>query len=147
NALATAGRSRFHDGSSHIRRKMLTTFLHMLQPAARLHGRLAAGLTLGSDRVPAGFVWPVPRKLAIWTENWQAPQAWLERVEGELRRRGRPIRRGGTYDRWDLEVQRGPLGGARLLMSAEDHGAGCQYVRFRIWPRSSKAGFTLLLLL
>lgn len=147
NAFATAWRSRFHDGRSDIRRKMLTAFLHMLQPAARLHGRLAARLTLGSKRVPAGFVWPVPRKLAIWTENWQAPQDWLERLEAGLRRRGRPIRRGGIYDRWDLEIQRGLLGGARLLMSAEDHGAGCQYVRFRIWPRSSKAGFTLLLLL
>src|SRR5262249_56056730 len=62
NAFATAWRSRFHDGRSDIRRKMLTAFLHMLQPAARLHGRLAARLTLGSKRLPAGFLLPGSRQ-------------------------------------------------------------------------------------
>jgi hypothetical protein len=42
---------------------------------------------------------------------------------------------GGAYDRWDLEVRSGTLGAARLLMCAEDHGSGHQYIRFRFWPR------------
>ena len=44
---------------------------------------------------------------------------------------------GGEYDNWDLEIQSSLFGGARLLMAVEDHGAGAQYVRFRVWPKWS----------
>ena len=47
------------------------------------------------------------------------------------------VRRGGEYDRWDLEVRAGLLGFARLLMAVEDHGAGNQFVRVRLWPKCS----------
>ena len=53
---------------------------------------------------------------------------------------------GGEYDRWDLEVQGGLLGAARMLMAVEDHGAGTQLVRFRSWPRFSRVAVVLILL-
>jgi hypothetical protein len=36
-----------------------------------------------------------------------------------------------------LEVRAGLLGSVRLLMAVEDHGAGNQFVRVRLWPRWS----------
>jgi hypothetical protein len=36
-----------------------------------------------------------------------------------------------------LEVREGLLGFARLLMAVEDHGAGNQFVRVRLWPKCS----------
>jgi len=54
-----------------------------------------------------------------------------------LRKAGVYVRRGGDYDRWDLEVRAGLLGFARLLMAVEDHGAGNQFVRLRLWPKCS----------
>ena len=53
---------------------------------------------------------------------------------------------GGEYAGWDLEVQGGLLGAARMLMAVEDHGAGTQLVRFRSWPRFSRVAVVLILL-
>jgi GT2 family glycosyltransferase len=135
NACKSAAGCHFSLEGSHFSPRMLTAFLHMLQPAARLHGRLIHGLTFWRTRVPAGFMWPVPRKLAIWTEHWQAPEVRLESIAAALRDKSVPLHTGGDYDAWDLEVQGGLWGAARLIMAAEDHGAGTQYVRFRIWPK------------
>jgi O-antigen biosynthesis protein len=55
--------------------------------------------------------------------------------------------RGGDYDRWDLEVRGGLLGAVRLLATTEEHGAGRQLVRFRLWPKCSGQGAALILLL
>ena len=57
------------------------------------------------------------------------------------------MRAGGDYDQWDLDVRGGFLGSARLCMAVEEHGAGRQLFRFRIWPRYKTAmmllGFSL----
>jgi hypothetical protein len=45
--------------------------------------------------------------------------------------------RGGPYDRWDLAVSGGVVGGARLVAAVEEHGSGRQLVRVRWWPRCS----------
>ena len=74
NAWAAAARSRFQSPGSHFRLKLLTAYLHMLQPAARLHGRLRHGLKFWRSRVPAGFVIPMQKKLAVWTERREAPK-------------------------------------------------------------------------
>ena len=50
---------------------------------------------------------------------------------------------GGECDSWDLEVRGGFLGGARLLCAVEEHGAGCQTVRYRLWPHVSCVSLVL----
>jgi O-antigen biosynthesis protein len=55
-------------------------------------------------------------------------------VEPHLTSAGNGIRRGGDFDRWDLEIRDGPLGSARLLLSVEELGGGAQLVRYRCWP-------------
>src|SRR5262249_18345036 len=64
-------------GIAKIWRQCLTGFLHLLQPLARLNGRLSSGLTIWRRRGKAGFVVPRQRSFAMWTENWQAPEERL----------------------------------------------------------------------
>jgi O-antigen biosynthesis protein len=114
----------------------VTALLHLIQPLARLTGRLRSGLTFWRYSA-SGFTVPWPRKFAVWTEHWRDPNDRLKSFEADLRKAGVYVRRGGDYDRWDLEVRAGLLGFARLLMAAEDHGAGNQFVRVRLWPKFS----------
>jgi GT2 family glycosyltransferase len=147
NASAAAARSQFNRPGFQLPLRILTAVLHLVQPAARLHGRLVHGLTLWRSRVPPGFVAPVPRKTAVWTERWQAPEARLESIETFLRKKGVPVQRGGGCDHWDLQIQGGFWGGARMLMAVEDHGAGTQYVRCRVWPKCFAGGLALSIML
>ena len=55
--------------------------------------------------------------------------------------------RGGDYDRWDIEARGGLLGSARLRHTVEEHGGGRQLVRYRIWPRPSRFGLGVSLML
>jgi hypothetical protein len=115
----------------------LTAGLHLAQPAARLVGRLRHGLTPWRSAGGARFELPLPRRLRIWSETWRSPEDWLVAVEAGLRTAGRRVARGSAWDRWDLEVAGGLLGGARVRMAVEDHGGGRQLVRFGAWPRWS----------
>jgi glycosyltransferase involved in cell wall biosynthesis len=116
--------------------RTVTALLHLLQPLARLTGRLCSGLTFWRYN-PSGFTIPWPQRLAVWTEHWRDPNERLQGFEADLRKAGAYVRPGGDYDRWDLEVRAGFPGAARLLMAVEDHGAGNQFVRLRAWPRCS----------
>jgi hypothetical protein len=117
-------------------RVCLTALFHLLQPLARLTGRLRSGLTFWRYNA-SGFTMPWPRKFAVWTEHWRDPNERLKSFEADLWKAGVYVRRGGDYDRWDLEVRAGLLGLARLLMAVEDHGAGNQFVRVWLWPKCS----------
>jgi hypothetical protein len=143
----SAARASFHDSPARridrLRRWLLTAALYLLQPLARLRGRLAHGLLPWLRRGRAGLAPPWPRSSTLWSERWQDPDERLRCIEADLRAAGAAVRRGGDYDRWDLEVGGGLLGSARLLVAAEDHGAGTQLLRFRCWPRGSRGGCAL----
>src|SRR5262249_19061161 len=125
----------------------LTTLLHLMQPLARLRGRLRYGLTPWRWRSTRGWAWPWSRTLQLWSEEWRCPLTRLQAIEETLRAEGTASLRGGGYDRWDLEVRRGLLGAVRLLATTEEHGAGRQLVRFRLWPKCSVQGFALIVAL
>lgn len=120
------------DWSEVLKLKGLVALLHLVQPAARLYGRLRHGLA--PWRRYGGWILPKIRTFALWSEAWQEASAWLAALEAQLHRAGVPTLRGSNYDRWDLEIRGGALGTARVLMAIEEHGAGRQLVRFRIWP-------------
>ena len=124
----------------------VTTFLHLLQPLARLVGRFRHGLTPWRWSKRAGLTLPWPRTLTIWSEDWQPSANRLGAIELALQRAGARVLRGGDYDHWDLEVRGGMLGMVRLRMAIEEHGAGQQLVRVRSWPRWSGPGFAAMLL-
>ena len=125
--------------------RLLTAALHLIQPPARLIGRLRHGLTLWRGRLPdAPMSWPGPRTEAIWSESWRSPEQWLGDIEGRMLAQDLAVRRGGDYDPWDLALRGGLLGTARLLMAVEEHGEGKQQVRFRVWPRCSRVGLAVV---
>ena len=126
--------------------RFVTALLHLLQPAARLRGRIAHGLTPWRRRGPGGYALPLPRVHRAWHESWRSPEDRLQSIESKLRDTGAAVRRGGDYDRWDLEVRAGLMGGARLRSVVEEHGGGKQLMRARAWPRPSAKGAVLALL-
>ncbi|HMP81823.1 MAG TPA: glycosyltransferase [Verrucomicrobiota bacterium] len=126
---------------------VLTFFLHLVQPLARLWGRTRHGLTALRAHVPTAFIFPVPRKGTIWSETWMSPDQALVRIARSLRDDGAPLVIGGDYDRWDLEVRGGALGAARLLMTYEEHGSGKMLFRFRSWPKCSVEAIVATLVL
>jgi len=135
-ACVSAARATFPDAPSAtpLARRLLTAGLHLLQPLARLRGRLREGLTPWRCR---GAVRPAPLwrvTTSIWCERWQPPDERLRAIETSLRAAGACVLRGGPHDRWDVEVRGGFLGAARMLMAVEEHGGGRQLVRLRSWP-------------
>jgi GT2 family glycosyltransferase len=125
----------------------LTTVLHLIQPLARLVGRLDYGLAPWRRRGPVALAPPRPREVAIWLDAWRPPDDRVADLAAAVRRTGLAVRSGSAYDRWDLEVAAGMLGAARVLLAVEAHGAGSQYVRLRITPRSSRVAATIALAL
>jgi GT2 family glycosyltransferase len=125
----------------------LTALLHLIQPLARLVGRLRYGPNLWRSSGRPAVVRPWPRTRAVWCEEWRSATQRLRTLEEELRAHGVEVLRGGDFDRWDIQVGVSGLGGARLRMAVEEHGSGRQLLRFRIWPRWSSRGAVALLAL
>jgi hypothetical protein len=139
-AVLAASRARYSTPSrstgEKARRWLLTACLHLVQPLARLLGRIQHGLTPWRRRGAAAIP-PRPLERASWREAGLAPEQWLGDLEAKLRAAGAAVRRGGDCQRWDLESRVGTLGGARVRLGVEEHGAGRQMLRWRLWPRVS----------
>jgi hypothetical protein len=128
-----------------LRRRAVTALLHLTQPVARHLGRWAYGLR---DPLPWRSVKVrrlLPLTFATWTEHWLEPAERVRRIESALQNAGESVRRGGEFDRWDLDVQHGSCGSARLRVAVEDHARGCQLIRTRMWPRFTVGGLVLTL--
>ena len=130
-------------GRERLGRWLVTSFLHLSQPLARLCGRVRHGLTPWRCRAPARSKLPRRWSTAIWSERWREPETWVRDLREAISREGVRVIDGGPYDRWDLEVPGGALARARLLIAVEDHGAGRQYVRLGLWPKCSGAGLAV----
>jgi GT2 family glycosyltransferase len=136
--FGVASRSRL------ARLRLLTSVLNIVQPMARLSGRLGDGLAPWRRGRTQKFRLPIPARSAVWCEEWREPTLRIAEVEGRIRSAGVVVRRGGQFDRWDLEARGGLFGSARLLFAIEDHGAGTQYVRARTWPVCPSWGLVAL---
>ena len=115
--------------------KLVTYYLFLLQPLARLKGRLECGLTMWRRRHTSAWALPQPYYQEIWNEQWKSTEDWLTLLESIYRKKGIEVKRGGIYDQWDLQLRQGLSTPTRLLMVIEEHGSGKQLVRFRIWAR------------
>lgn len=149
-AVRGAARSSFHKRPQSrledLRLRLIVTGLHLLQPAARLVGRMQHGL--GPWRWP-GVVHdvPLPKLHAVWCESWRATEDRLAELESILHRDGAVVTRGGAFERWDLSVRGGLLGSVRALAMVEEHGAGRQLFRLRAWPHVPPIAVTLVAVL
>jgi O-antigen biosynthesis protein len=132
--------------SGRMKLRLLTACLHLLQPLARLSGRLRHGLTLWRKQVIGGFELPRPWTADLWSKRSFGVEQRLESLEAAVRAYGSLPLRGGNYDHWDLEVRGGLLGSARMFVAVEYHGDGRQLIRIRSWPRCSPGGMALTIL-
>ncbi|HVH15551.1 MAG TPA: glycosyltransferase [Candidatus Angelobacter sp.] len=135
-ALNTSGARLSNSGSrwQTLRSRTTVLILHLLQPVARLVGRLEGGLTPWRRHGGRGTLRILPLKMKIWCDQWEAPEMVLGEMLERLRKAGAIVRTGGIYDSWDLEVQGGLFGGSRLLLATEDHPPRKQLQRYRVFP-------------
>jgi hypothetical protein len=125
--------------------RAMIAVLHLIQPAARLQGRIRGGLTPWMMRPGGALCVPRRRQAALWNESWEAPERRIRDLARRLDHCGASVISGGSFDRWDLEVRRGRFGSARLLMAIEEYPHGKQLVRWRYWPRLSILALLLAL--
>ncbi|MBM2811988.1 MAG: glycosyl transferase, family 2 [Chloroflexi bacterium] len=151
-AVISAGGATFASATARSRPALLglrsmTAALHLLQPLARLRGRVRHGLSFWRRRSTVDLLLPGPHQTSVWSEVWRAPEDWLHAIEEGLRRAGAVAVHGGQYDSWDLEIRGGMMGGARVTMAVEEHGDGRQLVRFGLRPllKSYSVALTLVL--
>jgi len=118
--------------------RLLVVWLHLVQPVARLLGRVQHGLGPWNWRE---FVWvpPLPTVDSIWSEQWVAIESRLSQLDTILKGAGATIVLGGNFDRWDFSVHGGLFGSIRIAAMVEEHGKGRQLLRFRVWPKPPTA--------
>ena len=130
-----------------LRRRAVTSLLFLLQPLARLAGRLRNGLSPWRRRARPLPALPHPRTVEVWSECWREPTAWVEQLQDGLTAAGGFVHSGGPFDRWDLDLRAGVLGGVKIRTAVEEHGDGKQLLRARIWPRATATGRLTVLVL
>jgi hypothetical protein len=133
-------------GTSNVggRQALLATTLVILQPLARLYGR-----TRRRAAAPDGVGWLMPAvRTASWSStHWTPLDRRLAAMDEHARRTGARVQAGTPADRWDLRVDGGLLGSARLRATVEEHGHGVQVIRARSWPRFRVSIVTVIVLL
>jgi GT2 family glycosyltransferase/membrane protein implicated in regulation of membrane protease activity len=117
--------------------RVITATLHLVQPLARLRGRLRHGLTVWRRRGPPDLAWPGARAWRLWFERGAGYDVRLRALERALRARGAVVLRGGDFERWDFEVRGGTFGRVRVATTTEEHGGGRQLMRVRCVPRAA----------
>lgn len=116
---------------------LLTTGLHVVQPFARLRGRMHTPPWRPCR--PPRPVLPRPRTALLWSDDWQSAEDRIAAIHRRASADRAPVFCGSIWDRWDLHVRGGLLGGARLRLGLEEHGGGHQLVRIRITPHAPAA--------
>lgn len=140
-AVAAAARTRLDlhrcSRSRRFLARCLVAVLHLLQPLARLWGHLRSGLTPWRREKDSGRTILVSYRTWFWSEQQRSPEQWVGSIEERLKASGSTVFRGGDFDRFDLVVPGGAMGAVHLLTAIEEHGAGQQLIRLRLWPRWS----------
>lgn len=136
---SAAGASFFGSLPARQRQKQraLTALLFLMQPLARLVGRIRHGLVLGRRRTTKQYAFPRPWTADIWTRTSQPTEEWLKSFEVSVQKNGCTTARGSEFSRWDLEARGGLMGSARLRMALEHHGSGRELLRINCRPRCS----------
>jgi glycosyltransferase involved in cell wall biosynthesis len=131
--------------------RLLITYLHLIQPAARLYGRINHGLTPWRKRGAGASISYLfnfgPRTMTHWSESWRSSEDWLGDIERELVRLKLAVKKGGSFNRWDLQVNSGLFARNRSLLTIEEHGGGKQQLRLKCWPVYATHSFGLFIVL
>jgi hypothetical protein len=119
---------------ANLPRWMLTTLLHLLQPIARLSGRITAGLRPWRRRQARGAKLPFPGNYSALCADWREAENALQEFEEALKAEISSVVVGDSFAPWDLEVRGGIFGGKQIIMAIEDIGLDQQLIRVRWWP-------------
>jgi hypothetical protein len=129
----------------------LTTFLYIIQPIARLKGRIDFGLFPLRDGLRNLRYYKhlsvLPNRIEFWSEEWRPMEDWLENISQALVSYKNKVKKGGEYDRWDFQYQTGPFIYARALLTIEEHGKGRQNLKIKKWISFSTSALVFLTLL
>ena len=121
--------------------------LHLIQPVARLYGRLKHGLTpwrKRGNKLDRRFLFNFrPLIFTYWSETWRPIEDWLTAIEQNLILSKTRVKKGGDFDRWDLQLRNGIISYNRALLTIEEHGAGKQLIRLKTWCRPSRTSLIL----
>jgi GT2 family glycosyltransferase len=134
-----------------IRFTALITLLHLIQPVARLTGRLNHGLTPWRTRASAfhtRFLFSFGKQnFTNWSEEWKGAETWLRDMESKLISLQARVSRGGDFDNWDMQAKNGIFAVTRALLTIEEHGANKQLLRLRSWSSPSSVFYILVVML
>jgi O-antigen biosynthesis protein len=137
-AARAANRANFNSESLSklgcARDRFLVAWLHLVQPAGRLLGRVQHGLGPWSWKGSTSIA-PLPTVVSLWSEQWKTVQSRLSKLESILKEAGVPVISGGNFDSWDLSIPGGLFGTVRVITMVEEHGDGKQLLRLRAWPK------------
>ncbi|HEY6018558.1 MAG TPA: glycosyltransferase, partial [Candidatus Paceibacterota bacterium] len=130
----------------HCALQALVGLFYLIQPAARLMGRVEHGLAPWTWRKRVGVV-PFPVVHSVWSEQWETIESRLREITAILKKSGAVVIPGGDFDIWDLSIDGGLFGITRVVAMVEEHGNGRQLIRFRARPKAPSAavGVTLVL--
>jgi hypothetical protein len=132
----------FSSSRARFRTLALTTLLHVLQPIARLTGRIEGGLGPSRTWKRLGFLWPWSRSFVrVDAQTRLGPERVVE-LRDKLLAACATVESGGAYDGWDLCVRAGLFGSARLELTTEEHRWG-QLLRLRCRPAGLGKGLFL----
>jgi O-antigen biosynthesis protein len=130
-----------------IKYRALIILLHIIQPVARLYGRIKHGLTpwrrRGAGMNSRFAIQFKPRVFCHWSEEWRSAEDWLEQIETNLKDLKTICRRGGDFDNWDVQVRNGLFAKSRGLLTLEEHGANRQYLKLRCATKFSNTVYLL----
>ena len=151
SAAKSLSTKKFESKKQYVKYWGLTTILHIVQPFARLYGRMAHGLApwrkRGSNRFHPSLLFKGKLTLTQWSENWKSAEQWLQEIENNLLQSRVRVRRGGQYDQWDLHVTCGFFASVKGLLTIEEHGSNKQLLRFKCKPEYSATGIELTIVL
>jgi GT2 family glycosyltransferase len=125
--------------------RLIVAWLHLLQPVARLQGRIQHGLGPWRWRGPSIQPWLGAFEKRLWDESWASLEARLGAIDARLHAAKAVVVAGGDFDRWDFQVKGGLFGAIQVRAMVEEHGAGRQLVRLHAWPRPARAAVLLVL--
>lgn len=114
--------------------KSWIVLLHLVQPMARLYGRIDNGLTpwrTRGARFKSSFLFIFSKTFTHWSESWHSSEEWLTKMERSLIRQRARVKRGGEFDNWDLQTSTGLFSKYKSLLAIEEHGANKQYLRLK----------------
>ena len=137
-----------------LKYRVLITVLHLIQPMARLYGRLNHGLSPWRNR---RFDFKMTLKnlkhrklITHWSEEWNSTEYYMEHIEKRLIKLKTRVKRGGDFDAFDIQATNTLFCTTKGVLAIEEHGSNKQFLKFKIRHKPSLiviAGTLLFILL